>query len=158
MGLASSGLAAQQPHAADSLAVSARMAVANLRTAVSAADWARVQPYLPAGSPWTDAVAAQMSRRDTSAYTFWRRDSRLDDSLAVTVLGRDSVAVGARLHVGGHTGYWGAILRRHDGRWHLQCTSEQFGARAQHTTGCINVRQKLSGHHSNRPAPRHRNP
>lgn len=148
LGLSWSAVSAQQPSAGDSLARSARVAVANLRSAVGSADWARVSPYLPANSPWTSAVESQVSRRDTSGYSFWRRDSRLDDSLTVTVLGRDSVAIGAALHVGGHTGYWGAILRRHNGRWHLQCTSEQFGARTQHTAGCVSVRQKIGGHHA----------
>lgn len=141
-----SPVAAQEPRGRDSVAASARLALAELRTAVAAGDWNRVGAYLPASSPWTDAVRTQLARPDSTAYSFWRPDSRLvNDSLTITVLSRDSVAVGAPLRVGGHTGHWGAILRRHGGRWHLRCTSEQFGPRQQHTPGCAAVGHKPGG-------------
>lgn len=154
---ASTGLG-QDPRARDSVAVSARVAIAELRTAVAAGDWNRVGAYLPpAPSPWTEAVRTQFARPDTSTYSFWRRDSRLmNDSLTITVLGRDSVAVGAPLRVGGHTGHWGAVLHRQGSRWHLGCTSEQFGPRPRHTPGCAAVHLKPAAQHGAPPRPAHR--
>ena len=127
--------------AQDTTANSARTAIAQLRAAVRAGDWRQINAFLPASGSWTEVVRRMVTSRDTSGYSFWRRDSELlADSLQVIVVGEDQVAVSGPFRVGGQVGFWGTVLRLRAGHWQLECTSEQFGRRVWQAPYCAATR------------------